>query len=131
MTEFTVGIYGNEAEITSYLPGSSELLVRFTEPLDGFLSLSDKTFAVSGGKCLIKINILKDGEITPSLITQSRILRLPRLIKDGNTVFPADCDDAFIRGVSQRERALEKKVTDLEKKIELLCKSVYGTSLFN
>ncbi len=131
MTDITVGIYGSEAEIVSYTPGNTELLLRFCEPLEGFLSLADKSFAVTGGKCLIKIGILKDGEITPRLVTQSRILCLPKIIKDGNTVFPVDCDDTFIRSLSRRERALEKKLLALEEKVELLCKSVYGTSLFN
>ena len=131
MTELTFAIYGNEAEIVSTLPGNTELLLRFSEPINGFLNILDRSYAVSGGKCLIKINALREGEITPKLITTNRIITLPRLIKDGNTVFPADCDDSFIRKISKRERDLEKRISELEKCVEILSKSVYGTSIFN
>lgn len=131
MTEITLGVYGNEAEILSVLPGNTELLLRFSEPINGFLNVLDKSFVVTSGKCLMKISYLRDGEIKPKLISQNRIIDIPKLIKDGNTVFPADCDDSFIRKISEREHCLEKRIAELEKCVELLTKSVYGTSIFN
>lgn len=130
MTKITVEIYGSEAEFTSVTPGNGELLLLFPEGLEGFIGFSDKSFRISSGKCLLKLNQLRDGEIRFILVTQDRILRLPKLIKDGNSIYPANLSDSYIRALATRERALEKQVTALEKRIDQIEKSVYGTTLF-
>jgi predicted thioredoxin/glutaredoxin len=130
MTEITVDVYGGEAEFSSYIPGNTELMLRFSTPLDGFLTVSSKTFAVSHGKCIFKLTEIEDGEHSPKFLTEGGFIRLPRLIKDGKTIYPKPFDDDYIRSLSKRERELEAQVKSLEEKVERLMKSVYGTSIF-
>ena len=131
MIEITIDIYGNEAEISSFKPGSCELSFNFPKAIDGFLSISGKTFVISNGRCIFKLHSISDGEHSPTLITNNGSLALPTLIKDGKTVYPTPCDDDFIRNLSKRERTLEKRVKELEDEVIRLTKSVYGTKLFN
>ena len=130
MTEITIEIYGNEAEITSFKPGSCELSIKFSTPIEGYLSISDKAFVISNGKCIFKTNALPDGELKLQLITKTGILVLPSLVKDGKMISPRPYGDEFTRRLSQRERELEKRVKELENEVSRLIKSVYGTKLF-
>ena len=131
MTEITIEIYGNEAEITSFKPGSCELSIKFSAPIEGYLSIDDKAFVISKGKCIFKTSTLADGKLKPKLITNSGILVLPTLVKDGKTISPLPYGDEFTRRLSQRERELEKRVKELENEVSRLIKSVYGTKLFD
>lgn len=131
MTEITFDIYGNEAEIVSYQAGATELYVKFTTPIEGFLNLAGKIFTISNGSCIFKLHSINDGEYKPQVITHTGFIRLPRLIKDGKTIFPAPLDDEYTRSLSKRERQLEARVKELEATVKDLMKSVYETTLFN
>ena len=131
MTEIKLDIYGEDAEISSFKEGGTELALSFSKDIDGFLGFAGKIFPVSGKKCFLNLRGQKDGEIALSLTLSDRIINLPTLIKDGNSVYPAPIDDDFLRRLSKRERSLEKQVKSLEETVERLTKSVYGTTLFN
>ena len=131
MIEIIICIYENEAEISSYKSGRGEAAFVFPDNVEGFLCLGSETCRLSGGKCCLKLQAIEDGEYTPRLITQNGTLHLPKIIKEGNTLFPKPYDDDFTRSLSKRERQLERKVKELEETVSRLTKSVYGTTLFN
>ena len=130
MTEIIIDIYETDAEISFFSPGSTELFVKFSKPLEGVLNIANKSFHVSDGKCIFKLCTIEDGEYSPNLVVGNMALRLPKLIKDGNRIYPSPYADEYIRNLSKRERCLEARVKELEGVIERLTKSVYGTRLF-
>lgn len=131
MTEIKLDIYGGEAEISEFKEGGTELALSFSKEIDGFLGFSGRSFPITGKRCFLSLRGQRDGDIALSLTLSDRIINLPTLIKDGNSVYPAPIDDDFLRRLSRRERILENRVKDLEETVEKLTKSVYGTTLFN
>ena len=131
MTEIMIDVYGNETEIASFRPGNTELLLKLSSSIDGFLSIGSKSFRITDGKCIFKLQEIEDGEHTPQLFTENGVLLLPKMVKEGKTIYPKPCDDNFIRKLSKRERKLENRVKELEATVSQLMKSVYGTTLFN
>ena len=131
MTLIHVDIYGNEGEITSLIDdasGSAEFI--FNEKPDAFLVFSAVSAPIHDGKCRLDISSIPDGEYTPRVITESESIPLTPVIKAQKHLRVASCDDTYIRALSQKLRALEKRSAAAEERIEELYKKVYGTSLF-
>ena len=131
MTEIKVEIYENEAEITDFVSGGADMTVFFSKHIEGHIEVSGMLIPILGKKCFIDLRREKDREIAMNLLICDRVIALPTIIKDGNTLTPAPISDDFLRELSKRERLLEGKVRELDATVKKLMKSVYGTTLFN
>lgn len=128
MSRLNFRLYERECELIEQLHDSSDSLeVDFSEDLTGFLRIGNLTARLSDGKCQIDLRLLENGDYTPELVLDNRLVVLPLFRKFGNLVECIDCTDAYIRAVSQRERALSERVKALEEKTRLLEEKVYGT----
>lgn len=128
MSRLKFQLYERECELLEQLHDSSDSLeVDFSENLSGFLRIGNLTARLSDGKCQIDLRLLENGDYTPELVLDGRLVLLPLFKKFGSVVECVDCTDAYIRAISQRERALSERVKTLEEKISLLEDRVYGT----
>ena len=128
MSRLKFRIYGSDTELVDYCTDSSNTLeFDFCEDMNGFVQIGESALRLSGGKCIFDLRLIENGEYTPRLMVDKRLVNLPVIKKFGNLVECIDCTDEYIRAASQRERALERKVLELEEKIRLLDEKVFGT----
>lgn len=128
MSRLKFKLYGSEVELISMASDSSgSLELDFSENSSGFLRIGKLALKLTDGKCIVDLRLLENGEYTPELVLDNRLVVLPLMRKFGNVVECLDCTADYIRAASQRERALAELVATLEEKIKLLEDKVYGT----
>ena len=131
MTVIHVDIYRGEGEITSLTDDASGIAdFIFDEKLNGFLTFSALSAPICDGRCRLDTSSVPDGEYTPKVITESESIPLTPVIKAQRHLRAASCDDVYIRSLSKKLRALEKRSAAAEERIEELYKKVCGTTLF-
>ena len=130
-TEISLVLYGGECEISSYRKGEgAELAFVFDESVNGYITIDNLVTTVNAGHGRFDSRLLSRGDYTPRLISDGRIIELPRLRKTDKSIRLQPPDDAYIRSISMRERELEMKVSSLEDIVNGLRDSVYGKTIF-
>lgn len=131
MSKISIELIGSDAELISFKhSGERSLIFDFSVMLDGYISLGALTSRICGTECAIDTVRLDDGEYTPHLILADRTVDLPKIKKQYGIITPLEPDISFVTKLSLRERRLEKRVDDMEKRLEELTKKVSGTRLF-
>ncbi len=131
MSRIKIEIFGNEAECLLFeADRSEEIKFEFTEPCDGYLSIDGIVKIVSHGECVFDKRFICEGEYEPVLILKNDRIRLPGIKKVGRSLRLAECGSDFVRRISLRERRLAERVRSLEERLEVIAKSVYGSTLF-
>ena len=129
-TEIGISLYGDECELSSYKRGGLNLLFIFEDPVNGYITVDNLVTTVRDGRGRFDARLLTRGEYEPKLITDGRMIPLPRLRKSDRGVFPEPPAESYIRAVSIRERELERKVEDLTMLVSRLQDSVFGKTIF-
>ena len=130
MSKVSFEIFDTECELVGILQdGENKLVLEFDEEYDGFVKIGDFTSRLDGTKCEFDLRLIENGEHFPTLVIPNNIIRLPKLKKFGRSIEILDCTDGYIRAVSQRERALEEKVANLEVRLEEISNKVYGETI--
>ena len=131
MSKITISFFEGEAEIVDInadAGGALELI--FPCETEGFVSISSVASVIKDGRCIFDPRLFDDGKYTPELIEKGSRRPLPPLLKNSEGFFAAECSSEYVRKLSLRERALEKRVLALEEKMEKIYKSVYGELIF-
>lgn len=131
MNRIKLEIFGSEAECLIFeSDGSEGIKFEFTEPHDGFISIDGIVKILASGECVFDSRLLSDGEYEPTLILKREQIKLPKIKKAGKRIRLAECGSDFVRRISLRERRLAERVKSLEERLEVISKSVYGSTLF-
>ncbi len=130
MNKIKYEIFEGDAEVTAFSQGKKPYVeFSFTEPYDGFISIDEIVAEVTGGVALLDLRLIPDGEFCPVLILQRGRIVLPKVKKSAKRFCLCDCEADYIRKISLRERRLSERVEILERELEELKKSVYGTKI--
>ena len=131
MSKIVIDIFDGEAEIIEQsADGGSTLEFVFPSDTDGFVSIDAIASVIKDGRCVIDGGLLDNGKYTPVLITPNSRHPMPPIVKNSEGFFAAECSSEYVRRLSARERALEKRVRALEEKCEKMYKSIYGEFIF-
>lgn len=132
MSLIKVEIYADECEVVGIKQDNgARLTVEFSEELDGYLTFGGAVARVCDKKCILDKGHIGNGAHDPALITENRIIRLPRLMKTGRHVELLPPSEEYIRRASIRERNLEERVKALEGVVSALEDKVYKTTILN
>ena len=119
------------AEMLSFTDGGGGCVeLVFNNLTEGFLELNGISHRVTEGRVTLNITLLPEGELTPILTANGRVITLPTLYKDGQMLRPTEPSNDYVRELSLRERRLKARVISLEARIEALEKSVFSTKIF-
>ena len=119
------------AEIISFTDGGGAFIdFVFKNLTDGFLNVNGVSYKVTDGRVTLNITPLPEGELSPTLTANDKVITLPALYKDGMMLSPSEPDDNYIRELSLRARRLEERLVKLEARAEALEKSVFYTKIF-
>ena len=130
MSKLSFEIFNTEYELVGITSdGENRLVFEFSEEYEGFVRIGDLTSRLEGGRCEFDLRQIENGEFSPSLVIPNRIINLPQIKKLGRALEILDCTDGYIRSASQRERALEAKVSCLERQLEEISSKVYGETI--
>ena len=130
-SELTLALYGTECEITSYKKGDGYSLHFVLDgEVNGYITIDNLVTTIRKGFGKFDTRLLFRGDYVPRLITEGKIIELPKIRKSERGVSIAPPDDSYIRAISIRERELEARVLGLESQITSLCDSVYGKTIF-
>ena len=131
MKRITYEIFDKSAEIVAFTDGGGKYAeILFKNVTDGYFTIGDVTHKISGGALTLNLNLIPDGEISPTLTANGAFISLPRLFKDGTLLCPSEIDDGYIREISVRQRRGDMELSKLQEKVAALEKSVYGTKIF-
>ncbi|MBO5907175.1 MAG: hypothetical protein J6Q85_03380 [Clostridia bacterium] len=131
MSKIVIDFFDGEAEIVDLTAdGKSTLELVFPREIDGFVSINMIAARIKDGRCFIDGRLFDSGKYTPELIREGVRRPLPPIVKNSEGFFAAECTSEYVRKLSIRERALEKRVSELEEKMEKIYKSVYGELIF-
>ncbi len=124
-------IFEDEAEQVEFFEEKSELFeLRLTEEHEGLLAIDGIAARLCRGRCLFDLKLIGSGTFTPMLTLKNRIIKLPPIQKNGMSVVSAACTDGYIKGLSLRERRLEKRVEELEKRLSEVLSRIDTTIIF-
>lgn len=126
MSKFVIELDGEYGETSLFLPLSGDLVFLFSPALSGYVTLGDGAYEVLDGRVEIPIAKVPVGEISPELVAKERKWKLPRLIYDGESVFPKPYDDEYIRELSRKLTELEHDIASLIIEAKKLKEKVYG-----
>lgn len=130
MSKIKYEIFDGECEaIKSEQDASDMLELVFSESLDGFVSLDGVVVRLTDGKARVDLRYVSDGEYTPHVILKNARLTLPKIKKLGRHIALTECDAEYARRTSIRERRLNRRVSELERELELIKACIYGTKI--
>ncbi len=130
MSRIRFELFDGEVEVVEIEQDSEcELVLEFPDAEAGFVRIGELAERLTEGACLFDLRLLENGDYTPELFLDDERIVLPTICKTGCLVEIYDCNEAYIRAASQRERALRALVESLEEKIALLEDKVYGTTI--
>ena len=131
MNKMIIECFEKESEMVSFYPGVGCLIsLTFTEPTEGYISIDYKTEKIIDNSCLIDLTRFPDGEHTPVLTTEDRLILLPSITKEGNKIIPTDYQIVFMRKLSLHQKRSELRLQNLEKRIEEIEKKITGRTIF-
>ncbi len=131
MSRIKYRLYDTVAEIIAYTDSSGEALeLEFDGEAKGYVKLGDRTAALKDGKCCFKTAELREEEYRPFLVIEGASIALPAIVRNGMRFSPLPPDEEYIRNLSLRTLALQKRVKELEAFAEEIRKKVYGTTIF-
>ncbi len=111
--------------------GKERLEFRLPSDVEGFIRMGGISRALNYGMASFELRLQPDGILSPELITEGKIYKLPRLRKQGFDILPIYPSIEEFHELSARERALRQRVCELDETVRGLCDRVYGQSLFD
>ena len=120
MTVYNVKIYGGEAELVGKAEKAvgDEVGFSFPRATEGCLEIGRVTRRLENCRAVFKPGDFPIGSVIPTLTANGVRIALPRFIRDSEGLAPAPLTDGDVRKISERERELCKRVTELEKTVE-------------
>ena len=130
MSKIKFELYGNECEVREFLlDGENILVFEFQEEYEGFVRIGEITSRLNEGKCAFDLRLLPNEEMHPVLVIPNGVINLPTFKKLGRAIELLDCTEDYIRRASQRERALEKRILELEMELREISERIYKTTI--
>ena len=126
MAKFVIELNGEYGETSLFLPLSGDLVFLFSPALSGYVMLGEGAYEVTDGRVEIPIAKVPVGEISPELVTGEGKWKLPRLVYDGESVFPKPYDDEYVRELSRKLTELRRDLAALIAEAKKLKEKVYG-----
>ena len=126
MAKFVFELDGEYGETSLFLPIAGNLVFLFSPAISGYVSFCNRAYEVVEGRVEIPVGELPVGEFSPELVVKGRIWKLPRLIFDGESVYPKPFDDEDVRELSRKLRELKDEIAALLIDAKKLKEKVYG-----
>ena len=126
MAKFVFELLDGYAETSLFLPTAGELVFLFSPRLQGFVTVGDRSYEVLDGRAVIPEKELPRGEFLPELVTKEGKWELPRLVYDGERVYPKPYDDEFIRELNRKLTEMTEKVKKIAADARELREKIYG-----
>ena len=131
MSKINLELFGRDPELISFeYKRDGTLVFEFTEDQDGYICLGKRTARIKGKSCAIDVRDLECGEHTPRLILEDMTVDLVKIQNENGAIHPKEHEIGEIGELSLRERRLARRVEELEDRLEILEKKVFGTSIF-
>lgn len=131
MSKISLELFDRAAEVISFEDEKAAALIfEFDKELDGYLLLGKVTAKIKGKSCALDVRNLEFGEHIPYLILEDATIDLPKIKNENGAIFPVEPGISEIGNISLRERRLDRRVNELEARLDEISKKVFGTSIF-
>lgn len=97
---------------------------------DCYIKIGELSRRVSNRCCELELSLIPDGTLFPELLIDGRSIQLPRLKKRGRSIFPLYPSPSEFSRLAELERALERRVLELERSVKSLSERVFRKPLF-
>lgn len=92
----------------------------FEHPIDAKLVIADRVYSVRRGLCNIEESALRDGEITPRLVTSCGVNTIEPFIVSGGAIIKKQPDAEYLRRTVRITQELFDRVAALEAEVGAL-----------
>lgn len=130
MAKFVFELLDGYAETSLFIPTASELVMLFSPKLQGYVTVGDSAYEIEDGRVSIPTSALPKGEFLPELVAKVGRWALPRLVYDGEAVYPKPYDDEYIRELTRRIEEITKVLHKINEDAKKIKDTVYGKLLF-
>ena len=131
MSKINLELFLKDCELISFeYKRDGNLVFEFTEEVDGYICLGSRTARIKGKSCAIDVRDLECGEHIPRLILEDMTIDLVKIRNENGAIYPKEREACEIGDLSLRERRLKRRTDELELRLEILEKKVFGTSIF-
>lgn len=98
--------------------GGTRLSIDILGGGNGRIEIGARHAAIVGGRGIISLEGMPDGEYTPRLYDEGGVSRLEAIVKEGGSVMPAPSDRALLSYITDRLEEIEGDYALLKEEIE-------------